>query len=212
MVAPGAHGPIPQPQHTVVSNTTGGVLSATDAGIYGLITDPELYPEYVWTYGEMLVISFGYSGNKYVKSTDGGVTWQKYTPTLPSSSYGISSIDNVLVAGNGTTSQVSNDDGRTWRPLPSLPPTSSTCEIQCIYHMPDGTFFVMGRVNVWRLQPGATAWRDATKLVTDHYGIPADVLAFSTDVSGHPVLAWSQASRSIVNGILQPGIAYHGLA
>jgi hypothetical protein len=86
MVAPGAHGPIPQPQHTVVSNTTGGVLSATDAGIYSLITDPEVYPEYVWTYGAMLVVSFGYNGNKYVKSADGRVTWQKYTPTLPPTS------------------------------------------------------------------------------------------------------------------------------
>ena len=212
MVAPGAHGPIPQPQHTVVSNTTGGVLSATDAGIYSLITDPEVYPEYIWTYGAMLVVSFGYNGNKYVESTDGGVTWQKYTPTLPSSSYGIWSMDSVLVAGSGRAWQVSNDGGKTWRPLPSLPPTSSAFSVRDIFHTPDGTFFVVGSVNAWRLAPGASAWRDATKLVTDQYGIPAEVLTFSTDEAGHPLLVWSQASRAVVNGILQPGIAYHGLA
>lgn len=79
--------------------------------------------------------------------------------------------------------------------------------------MPDGTFLAVGPVNVWRLAPRATAWRDASKMVTDQYGIPAEVLTFSTDVTGHPLLVWSQASRSnYVNGSFQPGIAYHGLA
>jgi hypothetical protein len=58
MVAPGAHGPIPRPLHTVVSNTTGGLLSAADAGIYGLITDPEVYPESIWASGSTLGVSF----------------------------------------------------------------------------------------------------------------------------------------------------------
>jgi hypothetical protein len=79
--------------------------------------------------------------------------------------------------------------------------------------MPDGTFLVAGPVNVWRLAPGVSAWQDATKMVTDQYGIPAEVLAFSSDASGHPLLAWSQASRSnYVKGAFQPGVAYHGLA
>jgi hypothetical protein len=188
------------------------MLSATDAGIYSLITDPEVYPEHIWTYGAMLVVSFGYNGNKYVESADDGATWQKYTPTLPSSSYGIWSMDSVLVAGSGRAWQVSNDGGKTWSPLPALPPTSSSFSVRDIFHAPDGTFFVLGSANVWRLAPGASAWRNATKLVTDQYGIPAEVLTFSTDVAGHPLLVWSQASRTIVNGILQPGIAYHGLA
>jgi len=90
-------------------------------------------------------------------------------------------------------------------------PKEPIFDLQGLFHVPDGTFLVVGPVNVWRLAPGASTWRDAAKMVTAKYGIPAQVLTFSTDASGHPLLAWSQASRAIVNGILQPGIAYHGL-
>jgi hypothetical protein len=211
MVAPAAHGPMPRPQHTVVRNTTGGLLSAADAGIYGLITDSQVYPASIWTYGSILVVRF--DGNNCVKSTDGGLTWQKFTVSLAlPPTIGVFSADGTeLDVMNGSTIQVSSDGGVTWRHLPTLPPMNTMYFPQSVLRMPDGTYLVLWSTHIWRLAPAA-AWQDATKMVTDQYGIAAQVLAFSADATGHPVLAWSEASRKIINGLLQPGIAYHGLA
>lgn len=214
MVAGGAHGPIPQPQHAVVSNTTGGLLSAADAGIYDLINDPQVYPGSIWTYGSTLVLSFEGSIGYMLRSTDDGKSWQKFTVSLslPPTS-GVFSADGTdLDVMNGSDIQVSSDGGVTWRHLPTLPAMDATYFPQGLFHLPDGTYLLVGPTHIWQLAPGASAWQDATKIITDQYGTPVHVLAFSTDATGHPVLAWSEGSRNLINGVLQPGVSYHGLA
>lgn len=209
IVADTAHGPIPRPQHTVVRNATGNVLSVVDSGIDNLVTNMQAFPAFICSSGSMLVVDF--DGGYSVKSTDQGATWQTYSALMPSGAY--TATDGELLASSDAGSwQVSSDGGATWRKLPPLPPTNGAFyNVQGWFHTSDGSLIAAGPLHIWLLAPGATTWTDAAKLITDQYGIPTQALAISTDTSGRPLLAWSEASNQVVNGIAQPGIAYHGL-
>jgi hypothetical protein len=60
-------------------------------------------------------------------------------------------VDGTRVAGKRAALQVSDDGGKTWRPLPTLPSTSSAFGLRDLFHAPDGAFLLVGSVNVWRL-------------------------------------------------------------
>ncbi len=202
-----------RPEHVLVSNTTGNLLSAASGSVDSLISDPQAAPQGIWAHGSTLVMTFSTIPVQSVESTDGGATWQRFTLTVS----GLSGPLNFIYFSDGAVALInyypasSADGGATWRilPMPSGEGVSNSTAGP-LYQAPDGTImFVVGKT-IWRLAPGAASWVSAAPTITSS-NIPTQVLAYSTDQTGHVVLAWAEASRNIVNGVLQPGIAYHGL-
>jgi hypothetical protein len=203
---------VPQnrPEHVLVSNTTGNLLSAARGGVDSLVSDPQSSPQAIWAHDAMLVVTFNSFPAPCVESTDGGATWQRFTPSIQGTTDPVQNIlfsDGALALVNYHPAR-SDDGGKTWQPLPPVPPSGQGGFVSAPFHLaPDGTIIYVLPNTIWRLAPGATTWTTAATLITGPQQIPADFLAFSTDRVGHAVLAWSEATV----GTLQPGVAYHGL-
>lgn len=207
----GRPSPLPRPQHAFVSNTSGSVLTATSDAIYSAITDPNVWPQDIWAHGSMLVerlrdISNG--ATYFVDSTDRGSTWSLFQPSAPISLQIASFINGTMAivypSGSELDVLLSQDGGLTWKLLTRQAPGQTNSGAACIAAADGSALVADPGSGLWLLEPGASAWKNVAPPIATLVDTP-DVLAFSTDMAGHPLLAWSQTSMT------QPGIAYHGL-
>jgi hypothetical protein len=205
---------IPRPPHAFVTNTSGSLLTAPNDAMYSVVTDPNAIPRSIWAHGSMLGVELtsdvNYANNYFVKSTDGGASWQTFTPA--GADRYLNANDGVIGADNSDYVE-SSDGGLTWRQLPAPPMGNLAVTGQGPFDTADGSVLVAGaQYDVWLLNPDASTWQNVAPLKTGGYLTAQQILDFSTDASGHPVIAWGQAARSSLNGVAQPaGIAYRAL-
>jgi hypothetical protein len=160
--------------------------------------------------GVELTSDVNYANNYFVKSTDGGASWQTFIPA-GADSY-LNAIDGVIGLDNSGLF-ASSDGGLIWRQLPAPPTSTVAVTGQGPFDTADGSVLVAGaQYDVWLLNPGASTWQNVAPLKSGGYLTAQQILDFSTDASGHPVIAWGQAARRALNGVAQPaGIAYRAL-
>jgi hypothetical protein len=151
------------------------------------------------------------------KTIDGGKTWMQVNLSYHGAPVDLlapladgRSLLVGLPAGGISHMQlaITGDDGATWRQVPDFENGLS------FYSTPDGTLFALDGTPAGpldRLDPGATAWRQAVPS-TDPVDYGDGFPLFAVNPTGHPVAVWRDAGQDQSRNFAQlPGVQYRAL-
>lgn len=153
-------------------------------------------------------------------SSDNGATWTHFTMVGAPDSTSITPIrgGNTLIGGSNRAYMQSQDGGKTWTSLPTLPGGPMMITQGLIIATADGTLFIElqsstntftgTKSGMYKLIPGAATWTFVTAF-QGQTNLSRQIDVISSDTNGHPVALWSTSISGTGLSDIKPLLEYH---